>query len=475
MEIAVFSLIAILVIVVPRISLYFLYQKAGEAGWKALIPVMAELTHLKITGRPWWWIFYLLIPMVNIFVALSMYLDLMKSFGKDSFLDQLGGILLWFVFLPLWAFSPSVAYVGKTTELPVYPKGTVREWADAILFAVVAAVIIRWLFMEAFTIPTPSMERSMLVGDFLFVSKFHYGTRTPKTPIQVPLTHQKIWGTEIPSYTTLVQLPHYRLPGFTEVKRNDVVVFNYPPEFEYPIDLKTNYIKRCVGLPGDVLEIDSRQVIINGEALENPELMQFSYRLQTSSGLSERVIDTYNLSDFSVIGATQQGYFYRVHTSPATAEVLSGLPFVIKIELEHADYTSEMVESNIFPDASQYPWNGDFYGPITIPQAGMTIEINAKTLAMYRSVIEHFEYHKEVKIEEGKLWIQGEEVSSYTFIQNYYFMMGDNRHNSLDSRYFGFVPEDHIVGKAFFIWLSLDKTKGFPSNIRWSRIFNMVR
>jgi signal peptidase I len=474
METVVLIILAIIFILIPRVSLFLLFKKAGAKGWEALVPVWAELTQLKIIGRPWWWIFYLLIPMINIFVALSMYIELLKSYGKESFWHQLGGILLWFIFLPLWAFSADVRYEGKATELPSPPKTVVREWADAILFAVVAAVIIRWMFMEAFTIPTSSMERSMLVGDFLFVSKMHYGTRSPKTPIQVPLTHQKIWGTEIPSYTSLLQLPHFRLPGFTEVKRNDVVVFNYPLEFQYPIDLKTNYIKRCMGIPGDVIEIKERQVMVNGTPIENPELMQFSYLAKSTAMLNERVIDTYKLSDYGIVSTLPDGYLYNIHMSPATASELEKLPFIKEVKLYHDDYTETSTENNIFPDPTHYPWNGDFFGPITLPKKGATIAIDEKSLAMYRSVIEHYDGNKNVKIENGVLTIDGQEVKEYTFKQNYYFMMGDNRHNSLDSRYFGFVPEDHIVGKAFFIWLSLDKAKSFPSNIRWSRIFKMV-
>jgi signal peptidase I len=176
--------------------------------------------------------------------------------------------------------TPNTAYGNKK-------KSAVREWFDSILFAVVAATLIRWLFFEAFTIPTPSMENSLLVGDFLFVSKLHYGTRTPKTPLQVPLTHQTIWGTNIPSYTDAVQLPQYRLPGFSEVKRGDVVVFNYPPELQHPVDLKTNYIKRCMGLPGDKLEVRDLQVYANGTAVENPVRMENEYFVATTTAVNE--------------------------------------------------------------------------------------------------------------------------------------------------------------------------------------------
>lgn len=351
-----------------------------------------------------------------------------------------------------------------------HPKSKMREWADAIVFAVVAATIIRWLLLEAFTIPTPSMERSLLVGDFLFVSKMHYGPRTPKTPLQVPLTHQKIWGTEIPSYLDWIQLPQFRLPGFTEVKRNDVVVFNYPPEFEHPIDLKTNYIKRCVGVPGDVLTVENTQVHINGEVFENPPEMQFRYFIFTKERINERIFKQNKISDYD---RDLRGNGYYAFITPEDAEILRAMPFIDDVRILQRN--EDDVEPRIFPDARVYPWNADFFGPLEIPGENTTIEINSETLVTYGSVITNYEGHDDVRVEEDKLFIDGEEVTEYTFNQNYYFMMGDNRHNSEDSRFWGFVPEDHVVGKAFFIWLSLDPSETFLGKIRWSRFFNLIR
>ena len=347
-------------------------------------------------------------------------------------------------------------------------KSAAREWADAIIFAVIAATIIRWLFLEAFTIPTPSMEKSLLVGDFLFVSKIHYGPRTPKTPLQMPLTHQKIWWTNLPSYVDWIQLPQYRLPGFTSVKQNDVVVFNYPPELEYPVDLKTNYIKRCVGLPGDSLKVENTQVYINGQPLENPEIMEFRYNIVSSQEIKERVFKNY---DISPPERTNIGYI--ANTTPEIAAEFEKLSFVDKVEI--LTMGKEQINPRVYPKNSQlFAWNEDYYGSIWIPKEGTTIELNERTIALYRDVIKNYEYHDEVVIENGKMVIDGEEVSEYTFKQNYYFMMGDNRHNSEDSRFWGFVPEDHIVGKAFFIWLSLDKYESFFNKIRWSRFFNLI-
>lgn len=347
-------------------------------------------------------------------------------------------------------------------------KSVIREWADAILFAVIAATIIRWLFLEAFTIPTPSMEKSLLVGDFLFVSKIHYGPRTPKTPLQVPLTHQKIWGTEIPSYLDWIQLPQFRLPGFTSIKQNDVVVFNYPPEHKYPVDLKTNYIKRCVGLPGDSLKVTDTQVYINGTALDNPEKMEFRHNIVTNQDIKDRVFKNYDITDYE-----RTNYGYIAHTTEATAREFQKLPFVERVEIYKMG--PKQVNPRVYPrDPEHFPWNEDYYGSIWIPSKGTTIELNEKTISLYRDVIENYEHNKEVVIENGQVTINGETVTSYTFKQNYYFMMGDNRHNSEDSRFWGFVPEDHVVGKAFFIWLSLDQHEAFFKKVRWSRLFNLI-
>ena len=361
------------------------------------------------------------------------------------------------------------------------PKSALREWWDAVLFAVVAATLIRWLIMEAYTIPTPSMENSMLVGDFLFVSKFHYGTRTPRTPLQIPLTHQKIWFTNIPSYVDWVQLPTSRLPGFSEIKREDVVVFNVPPKElnegkDYPIDLKTNYIKRCVAVSGDVLEIKNKQVIINGKPSNNPIDMQFSYLVTSKDEINERNFNKLELDpdDYTYLGRPEENKaVYQMFLTNSKAAEMKTLPFVVSVTDDYR--TGEGQDSRTFPGSKYTPWNGDNYGPLTIPKEGMKISVNDSTLSIYGGVIRDYDHNKNVKIENGKLSIEGKEVAEYTFNQNYYFMMGDNRHNSLDSRYWGFVPEDHIVGKGFFIWLSIDKYADFIHKIRWSRFFKLIR
>jgi signal peptidase I len=369
------------------------------------------------------------------------------------------------------------------------PKSKLREWWDAILFAVVAATLIRFFIMEAYTIPTPSMENSLLVGDFLFVSKFHYGTRTPKTPLQVPLTHQKIWFTEIPSYLEWIQLPQYRLPGITSVKRGDVVVFNVPGMYEnnwgnsnrstwkkYPVDLKTNYIKRCVAIPGDVLQIKNRQVIVNDNALENPPNMQFNYYVTANDEINKRHLDKLGLGqeDYMLLGRPEANkVVYQMFLTDKVALELKAQPFISKVEIDNQSDT--IPDLRIFPQSNKFEWNADNLGKLTIPAKGMIISINDSTLALYGNTIVDYDHNKNAKIEDGKLLIDGKEVASYTFNQDYYFMMGDNRHNSQDSRYWGFVPEDHIVGKAFFIWLSIDPNQSFFNKIRWSRFLNLIK
>ncbi|WP_254560855.1 signal peptidase I [Dyadobacter diqingensis] len=360
-------------------------------------------------------------------------------------------------------------------------KSGVREWFDSILFAVIAATLIRWLFFEAFTIPTPSMENSLLVGDFLFVSKLHYGTRTPKTPLQVPLTHQTIWGTNIPSYTDAIQLPQFRLPGFSDVKRGDVVVFNYPPELQHPVDLKTNYIKRCMGLPGDKLEVRDLQVFANGTAVENPSRMENEYFVATTTSVNEaKVFKDNGISEFNtyqetfndtIPGNDQSGYL--VYTTVELAAKLKQYDFVKDVTLVKA--SKDISEPMLYPNSQLFKWNRDNYGPITIPAKGMTVQLTPENVALYGPVIKNYEGKDAVEIDNNTVKVAGKAITSYTFDQDYYFMMGDNRHNSADSRYWGFVPKDHIVGKAVFVWMSIDPAPtSFFGKIRWSRLFRII-
>ncbi|MFY0599025.1 MAG: signal peptidase I [Cyclobacteriaceae bacterium] len=377
-------------------------------------------------------------------------------------------------------------YLGKATEMEKRKRTIPQEWFEAIVFAVFAATFIRWVFMEAYVIPTPSMERSLLVGDFLFVSKINYGPRTPQTPLQLPLTHAKIWGTETPSYLEAIKLPQLRLPSLSKVERNDVVVFNYPVDDMYnsrsdggfhPKDLKTHYIKRCIAVAGDTIEVKRGQVYINGEIGENPELMQHQYRVVPKRELSQqewgKIVDKFELArSLSIEGSQQRIAALRPMITAEIAAEIRKLDVIASVDIVLKDLRE--IEDDIFPDAKYYSWNADNYGPLEIPFRGMTIQIDEYSLAKFGSTIEDYEELGEVKIDIDKLTINGEEVSEYTFTKDYFFMMGDNRHNSADSRYWGFVPEDFVVGEASFIWMSLDENKSLLRKVRWNRLFKGI-
>ncbi|MDH5608866.1 MAG: signal peptidase I [Cyclobacteriaceae bacterium] len=356
--------------------------------------------------------------------------------------------------------------------MPKEKKGMGKEWFEAIVFAVFAATFIRWVFMEAYVIPTPSMERSLLVGDFLFVSKAEYGPRSPKTPLQVPLTHAKVWGTDLPSYLTWLELPLVRFPSLGRVEREDVVVFNYPTEFEHPEDLRTHYIKRCVAIPGDTLEVKAGQVFVNGKAQENPPLMQMLYFIESDVEIRERVFSGLEITEVYPSFGPNQTPRYKVMTTRENADKLASFDFVksVTVLLDK----EESITPDIFPDSQHFPWNIDYFGPLEIPYKGLTISITEKSLAKYGSTIKYYEGWDHVSIEENQLIIDGNVVADYTFQKDYYFMMGDNRHNSLDSRFWGFVSEDFIVGEASFIWMSLDKNGRFFNKIRWNRLFKAI-
>ncbi|MFN8357085.1 MAG: signal peptidase I [Spirosomataceae bacterium] len=377
--------------------------------------------------------------------------------------------------------------MNSTPEQPVKspetkkPKSKFREWIDSIVFAVVAATLIRWLFLEAFTIPTPSMEGSLLVGDFLFVSKVHYGTRTPRTPLQVPLTHQKIWGTEIPSFSSLIQLPSFRLPGFSSVKNGDVVVFNYPPDEQYPVDLKTNYIKRCIGIGGDKVEVRQGQVYVNDKPFANPPRMQNEYFVQTTNMLNDKFFGKYDITEFQEYVDNNNDTIpsndvsgYLVKASIGAVDEIKKLDFVKTVKPMIVAKDARMLGEYVYPGSPTLDWNVDNYGPITIPKKDMTITLDSSNVALYGPVILKYENNEDVKLDGNKVSINGKAITSYTFKQNYYFMMGDNRHNSADSRFWGFVPEDHIVGKAVFVWMSIDPNASLLNKIRWKRLFRII-
>lgn len=390
-----------------------------------------------------------------------------------------------------------LAFWKRKKENPNKKKKPVwREWIDAALFAIIAATIIRTFFIEAYTIPTPSMEGSMLVNDFLFVSKTAYGPRVPNTPIAFPLVHNTMPITGGKSYSESVYWKYKRLPGFGNVERNDVVVFNFPngdtvvaemPDQDYydicrksggrsavhsmytiitrPVDKKENYIKRCIGLPGDKLQIIDGIVYINDKPGEVFPHSQMHYIVETNTaGLSQDFLEENHIQFLE--GA---GNKYLLNVPNDKLEILRKNPNVVNIALQQLPRLS--TADMAFPhDAVNFQWNRDNYGPFVVPKKGVTVALTAANIAFYRRIIANYEGNQ-LEEKEGKFFINGKETNSYTFKMDYFWMMGDNRHDSADSRYFGFVPEDHIVGKASFVWLSYE---GSLFNLRWKRLLRSV-
>jgi signal peptidase I len=397
-----------------------------------------------------------------------------------------------------WAF-------WKKKNPPDGKQTKVVEWIDAIIFAVVAATFIRLFFIEAYTIPTSSMEKSMMVGDYLFVSKVAYGPKVPNTPLSFPFVHHTMpFTTSVKSFSTLIQSPYRRLKGFGKVKNDDVVVFNFPEgdtvavkmqdrsyyeiirsygrervrsderlfgDIIYrPVDKRENYIKRCVAISGDSLKIVNSRVFINGQPQKEIPGIQFKYLVKINgSSFNRDALEKLDISPNEIEGSDTA---YKMSLTTAQAKKLGELKFVTSIERIY--YPADERMPDIFPSDPKYSWNLDNFGPIWIPKKGITINLTFDNLPLYKRLISTYEGNK-LDVKDGSILINGSPATTYTFKMNYFWMMGDNRYNSADSRYWGFVPEDHVVGKASFVWLSLDKYKGFPANIRWNRFFMKVR
>jgi signal peptidase I len=364
-------------------------------------------------------------------------------------------------------------------------KGAVREWADAIVFAVIAATLIRTLFIEAYVIPSGSMESSLLIGDYLFVSKVNYGARLPITPVAFPFTHHTMPLLGTKAYWDGIQLPYYRLPGFSDIKKGDIVVFNQPMEADSPlyrpVDKRENIIKRCQGTAGDTLSVIDAQVYINGKPEATAPHGEMAYNVKTDgSQLNPQVINDLHLTDIAYF--TDNSGF-RVNTTVESAKTLKGYSNIKSVTADIAPkgiadtlnpvYPVKYPRYKTTPNFPNYTWNMDNYGPIIIPKKGWTVKLDSLTIPVYGRAIEIYEHNK-VKIVGHDIFINDKKADTYTFKMNYYWMMGDNRHNSEDSRFWGFLPEDHVVGKALFTWMSIDSTASFVNKIRWNRLFRGI-
>jgi signal peptidase I len=478
--------------------LYGMYVKASQPGWHTLIPVLQDITLLKIVGKKPHQAVWGLIPYINFLFALTWLSDLLNSFNRRNFWEHFLGVLFGFVYFPFLSLKSDVKYEGPSFILDrqkKYRRSAGREWADAIVFAIIAATFIRTFNIEAYKIPSQSMEGTLLAGDFLFVSKMNYGARIPMTPLSFPFGHQTFPLTNIQCYIENPQISYKRFPGFQKVERGDAVVFNYPMEDNRPVDKKTNYIKRCIGLPGETLQIKAADVYINGKKMVAPEHLQQTYKVVTdgtplndySEMFSDMGIDwgteiyiQTNYGDFPIQKFYEDPNIYmnpNVKVEPSyimllekkQAECLRKNSFVKSVTQKIYSDTTGNSGMDLFPhDAVRYKWTIDNYGPITIPKKGMTIKLDAANINFYKRVIEVYEKNTLVN-NNGILFINGKETDSYTFKMDYFFMMGDNRHNSEDSRFWGFVPEDHIVGKALIVWMSKP-----ASGTRYDRLLRPV-
>jgi|TARA_B110000196_G_scaffold320211_1_gene341145 signal peptidase I len=387
----------------------------------------------------------------------------------------------WLYFVPLfiadalfWKTFNYTFWKKRVKQKKKKKKSELRNWFDAILFAVIAATILRTFLIEAYTIPTSSMEKSLLIGDFLFVSKVSYGPRVPITPLAFPLVHHTMPIGDGKSYSESIQLPYHRMKGLGEVERNDCVVFNWPAEtLGRPIDKKENYIKRCVGIPGDKIEVIDGQLMVNSAPQEEFEGMknQFQYTVKTKgTGLNPKIL--YEKYDITEGGYGRNQNEYMLTLTNKNRDALSTFPNVKSVEKRVK--TKNKFEEYIYPNSKNFSWNEDNYGPLIIPKSGTKIDLTTENLPLYKDIIERYERNS-LEVVAGEILINKTVATTYTFKMNYYWLMGDNRHNSADSRFWGFVPEDHIVGKALFIWMSWDKNAKGLKKIRWNRLFDGVK
>lgn len=535
--------IFLVLVLVSFFGLSKLFAKAGLESWKAWIPFYNFYLLAKLLDKPWWWCLIMIVPGVNILMYGVYGFNTARAFNKPSNGDLLFASLLPYIFFVKLGLDDTAKYVGLS-KYKIEPSKIIKNWVDPIIFAVIAASIIRGYFIEAFTIPTSSLEKSLMVGDFLFVNKFAYGPKIPQTPLSFPFAHHTLPLSDTKkSYLEWIRLPYFRLPGFGPVKNNQIVVFNYPdgdtvllseqsisyyalkryfaqmiqnqdamsgqklqPESYYdamanelihnenavnpingkrmdkvvsrPVDKREHYVKRCVGIAGDNFEIRDGQVYINGKEQAMPENAQHNYAVKCSShvfgeettlpngrpGLSNMTLldelDIY-ATEVGVYAEARDTMVYRLNMPAHVAQKVGQIPGVVSVTRQNE--TKGIRESSIFPHDAAYAWNNDNFGPLLIPKKGMTLPIDTHNLCLYEKIMNTYDdgIHQVVR-QGGQVLYDGQPISSYTFKQDYYFMMGDNRHNSADSRSWGFVPYDHIVGSPFFVWFSMKYEENNP-------------
>ncbi|HLC82260.1 MAG TPA: signal peptidase I [Bacteroidia bacterium] len=551
--------IFIILVLISFAGLYKIFEKTGRTTWKAFVPFLNFYEWIKLLERPWWWVFLMIVPGVNILMYAVLTVITAQYFGKRKGTDLTIAAFFSYLYLVFLGFSKEEKFTG-IEDIKNRKGGFIKTWLDPLIFAVIAATVIRSFFLEAFTIPTSSLEKSLMVGDFLFVNKFAYGAKTPQTPLAFPFAHHTLpFTTETKSYLEWIRLPYWRLPGYSKIKNGDIVVFNYPdgdtvavrfqdrsyyqicrdnnvkslynqPNFQIvsgyengmpvyqplgkvvarPSDKREHYVKRCVAIAGDKLEVKDGILYINDKPAETPENAQHIYFVKSlgfnfsdpawldkmdvyvdEAGYMGDIPGRKTESVDSVGLLANQGgqdtMVFRLNLTDAKAALIKSMPECVGIERYIAP--KGQYEASIFPHNPRYPWNNDNFGPFVLPKAGETVSIDTSNICLYDRVIDVYD-NNDLEIKGGKIFINGTETKTYTFKQDYYFMMGDNRHNSADSRSWGVVPFDHVVGKPVFVWFSMKDPaknpvsgKGWISSLtknskdgkfRWERFFCFV-
>ena len=532
MSLTQWIIFALVLQVIHFLGTWKLYIASGYKTWQAAIPIYNAIVLMKIIGRPKWWVILLFIPTINLILFGVIWVETIRCFGKNKMIDTLLVLLTFGLSIYRLNYSNKLNYISDRS---LKPRTGLGETISSILFAIVAATIVHNYFIQPYIIPTGSLEKSLLIGDFLFVSKFHYGARVPMTAVSVPMVHDTIPLLKVRSYLKKPQLPYFRLPALKRIKRNDIVVFSWPADtvrqffvkekrVDKPIDKKSNYVKRCVGIPGDTLEIIDGFVHTNGQKnrYSSRTKIQFSHSAYAKKGVSSKKLLSKGFESFyrkyKIENITETSYRqllpYILRTSGNSTDNFfvftdaKGLPnklvgklglrvselletkkdmtltlkeAVVLRTLPEIDSVTQRITKNKVPNESFFPnrlpfnWNEDNFGPLLIPRKGMTVKLDRTNLPLYKKIITDYELN-ELEITPTEILINRKPTSNYTFQKDYYWMMGDNRHRSEDSRFWGFVPDDHIVGKPIFIWFSIKGINDGIKNwrIRWDRVFTTV-